>query len=286
MKAKLTLLLTPGGNAGLTNSSDGGSRDAIPPVHREVDPVDSPSDSAPTALADLIAAGLVSHEMIGDPGRLGGEAEALRTLCGLVAGPIWRIAPFHYAFADPGDPDDRAAALAAALAAELGPEAAFVTATEPPEAAAPEAPLLLLRAHGRAVLEAAGPELTAIVGARFAAEAARLATAADAGPLAARLAAIETRQAALLAAVEAQAAGIARLAETVGRLIERLEAQAGTLEAHIAREDLVAGRLAELAAIAGAPAAFQETLGVTLAEFLAQLERRAAEAPSRVPQFS
>jgi hypothetical protein len=256
--------------------------------------VDSPSDSAPTALADLIAAGLVSHEMIGDPGRLGGEAEALRTLCGLVAGPIWRIAPFHYAFADPGDPDDRAAALAAALAAELGPEAAFVTATEPPEAAAPEAPLLLLRAHGRAVLEAAGPELTAIVGARFAAEAARLATAADAGPLAARLAAIETGQAALRAAVEAQAAGaaretaagIARLAETVGRLIERLEAQAGTLGAHIAREDLVAGRLAELAAIAGAPAAFQETLGVTLAEFLAQLERRAAEAPSRVPQVS
>ena len=50
-------------------------------------------DSAPAALADLIAAGLVSHEMIGDPARLGGEAAALRALCGLVAGPVWRIEP-------------------------------------------------------------------------------------------------------------------------------------------------------------------------------------------------
>jgi hypothetical protein len=270
--------------------------------------VDSPSDSAPTALADLIAAGLVSHEMIGDPGRLGGEAEALKVLCGLVAGPVWRIAPFHYGFADPGEPEARAAALTQALAAELGPEAVWVTATEPPEAAAAEAPLLLLRAQGRAVLEAAGPELMTVVNARFAAAAARIAaaaaTATDGGPLAERLAGIEARQAALGAAFEAQgtdrataaveareaaratAAGIDRLAESVGRLLERLEAQADTLQAHRAREDAVAGRLAELAAMAGAPAAFQETLGVTLAEFLAQLERRAAEAPSRVPQFS
>ena len=35
------------------------------------------SDSGPAVLAELIAAGLVSHEMIADPARLGGEAEAL-----------------------------------------------------------------------------------------------------------------------------------------------------------------------------------------------------------------
>ena len=63
----------------------------------------NPSDSAPTALADLIAAGLVSHEMIGDPARLGSEAAALKALCGLVAGPVWRIEPFHYAFRAEGE---------------------------------------------------------------------------------------------------------------------------------------------------------------------------------------
>ena len=63
-------------------------------------------DSAPTALADLVAAGLVSHEMIGDPARLGPEAEVLRVLCGLVAGPIWRIEPFHYAFRAGAGPED------------------------------------------------------------------------------------------------------------------------------------------------------------------------------------
>ena len=39
------------------------------------------ADSAPAALADLIAAGLVSHEVIGDPGA---GAEAGR--CGCSAG--------------------------------------------------------------------------------------------------------------------------------------------------------------------------------------------------------
>ena len=103
--------------------------------------MDIPSpDSAPAALADLIAAGLVSHEMIGDPGRLGGEAEALRTLCGLVAGPVWRIEPFHYAFrVAPGDlggacdalgGEARAAALEAALQGALGADAAWVNAAD------------------------------------------------------------------------------------------------------------------------------------------------------------
>jgi hypothetical protein len=58
---------------------------------------------SPAALADLVAAGLVSHEAIGDPARLA-ETETRRVLCGLVAGPIWRIEPFHYAFRlAPGD---------------------------------------------------------------------------------------------------------------------------------------------------------------------------------------
>ena len=47
---------------------------------------------------------------------------------------------------------------------------------------------------------------------------------------------------------------------------------------------MVAGRLAELAAMAGTPAAFRETLGVTLAEFLARIENREALAPARSTQ--
>ena len=160
------------------------------------------SDSGPAVLAELIAAGLVSHEMIGDPARLGGEAEALRLLCGLVAGPVWRIEPWHYAFrADPGGaPAARAAELEAALAAELGADAVWVSATERPEAADLDRPLLMLRAQAEAVeaaLEAAGPELTAVIGARFAAAAARIAAGAEDGGLAERLAAIEARQAAI-----------------------------------------------------------------------------------------
>ena len=90
-----------GGNPRLTSSSHVRIRDISPafPLRIERFVLDIPSpESAPAALADLIAAGLVSHEMIGDPGRLGGEAEALRTLCGLVSGSVWRIEPFHYAF--------------------------------------------------------------------------------------------------------------------------------------------------------------------------------------------
>jgi hypothetical protein len=255
-------------------------------------------ESAPTALADLIAAGLVSHEMIGDPGL--GEAEGLRALCGLVAGPVWRIEPYHYAFrAGPADlagtlgglpPEGWAAALEAALQAALG-EAVWVNATDLLPDAVPDAPLLLLRAQAEAVagaLEPAGPELSAVIGARFAAAAARLA-AGDTGVLAERLAAIEARQARILAAVEAQAAqgaAVARVTEALGAVFDRLDVQAETLAAHAGRQDMVAGRLAELAEIAGRPAAFQETLGVTLAEFLAELERRAEAAPTRVPQFS
>lgn len=242
--------------------------------------MDTPTpDSAPAALADLVAAGLVSHEMIGDPDRLGGgEAAALRALCGLVAGAVWRIEPFHYAFrAAPSDlggalgrtaPGEWAAALETALQVELGTGAAWVSAADllPAEDAALEAPLVLLRAHGRAVegaLEAAPPEVQAVVNARFAVLTARLAAGAEAGSaLDDRLLALEANQRAILAALQV--------------VTDRLEAQAeGAAE--------IAGRLEALAG----PAAFQETLGVTVAELLARLERRAEEAaPLRVPQFS
>ena len=102
--------------------------------------------SAPPALADLIAAGLVSHEMIGDPARLGSEAEALRVLCAEIGGPVWRLDPFHYAFRarpeDLGgrlaaiDPADWTAAIEAALAAlgQLG-ERARRSGSAPPTSA-------------------------------------------------------------------------------------------------------------------------------------------------------
>jgi hypothetical protein len=263
--------------------------------------------TAPAALADLIAAGLVSHEMIGDPARLGSEPEALRRLCALVAGPVWRIEPFHYAFR-PGPADlsgalgdlaraDWAGRIEAALQQTLGAEAVWISATDlvPASAAAAtlDQPLLVLNAQAEAVtgaLAAASSELQAVIGARFAAATARL-VAGETGGLAARLAAIEARQAEILAALEAQAAvlaaapvadpvaGLAAATEALAAIALRLDAQAG-------REERVAGRLAELATVAGMPSAFQETLGLTLAEFLARLERREeAREPARVPQL-
>ena len=156
------------------------------------------ADAAPAALDDLIAAGLVSHEVIGDPGRLGAEAETLRTLCGLVAGPVWRIDAFHYAFrAQPADlggrladaaPEDWTAALEAALQAALGADAIWVSPVDIlaggdadlDAAAAP--PARPGRGGRRARCEAgAAAGLQAIINARYAAEVARLTAAAGAG---------------------------------------------------------------------------------------------------------
>ena len=270
-------------------------------------------DAAPSVLGELIAAGLVSHEMIGDPGRLGGETAALHALCGLVSGPVYRIDAYHYAFrAGPDDlggklgeraPGDWTAALEAALAEALGPEAVWLNPTDllAEAGAALSPPLMLLRAQGEAVrgvaLEAAGPGVLAVVNARYAAEVARLTVAAAAGAGGAlddRLAALEARQAAILAKLEArdaardsEAAALARLAGTLAEALQRLDAQAEVLHSHIAREDAVAARLTEIAALAGAAGDFEERLGLTLAEFLARLEIRAEDgAALRVPQFS
>jgi hypothetical protein len=296
---------------------------------------DAESDAAP-ALSDLIAAGLVSHEMIGDPAQLGAEAPTLTALCGLIGGPVYRVDPFHYAFrAGPEDlggrlgqlaADDWTEALAAALRAALGEDAVWLSATDPlPDAAAPlDQPLLLLRAHASAVAEAvtaAAPGLRAVIDARYAAETARLtaqqiarqAIGAEAGtPLARRLAVIELRQEAILERLTdlsrpaAPDPALARLSETLNAtlaaILGRLDAQAAALDTQGARAEDLAGQLIGLsAALAGGtlaagpltdgpltgPAAFQETLGLTLAEFLARLERQSQEAaPARVPQFN
>ena len=153
-------------------------------------------DTAPAALTDLIAAGLISHEVIGDPDRLGPEAGTLRTLCSLVAGPVWRVGSFHYAFrAQPGDlggqlagtaPEAWTGVLEAALQAELGRDAIWVSPADilPGAETDLDQPLLLLRAQAEAVagaLEAAPTPLQAVVSARYAAEVARLTAGAASG---------------------------------------------------------------------------------------------------------
>lgn len=283
--------------------------------------MDSPSpDAAPAALADLIAAGLVSHEMIGDPAQLGAEAPTLAALCGLIAGSVYRIEPFHYAFrAEPGDLGGGLAALPdlawtgaieTALKAALGldPEgdavwlgATDLAAADPDpaaEGASLDVPLLLLRAQAAAVeaaLETPAPGLQAIIQARYASETARLTArslaAAEPGtPLARRLAAIELRQEEILARLAEQAPAhgpdplLVRLhqglAEILARL-ERQEARAGDLAEHLAEHLTVhlGGLMNGVLAERPEPATFQETLGLTLAEFLARLEQRGDAAP-------
>jgi hypothetical protein len=279
--------------------------------------------SARPVLADLIAAGLVSHEMIGDPALIGSEAEALRALCAGIGGPVWRLDPFHYAFRarpeDLGgrlagtDPAGWAAAIAAALRAALGPdlaaEAVWISAADLGAAAEPlpEAPVLLLRAQDAAVeegLAAAGPGTQAVISARFAVEAARLASHRLAGllagdepgsALARRLLAIETRQEEMLELLGERAGETASLA-ALGRLGGTLQA---ALQAVAERLDAQAAALAALAAETGALAArdpearqeqareagaFRQGLGLTLAEFLARMEQAAeSRAPDLAP---
>lgn len=231
--------------------------------------------SADAALADLIAAGLVTHEMIGDPGRLAGEAAALHALCALVGGTVYRLGAFHYAFrAGPGDlggrlgalpAGERTAALEAALQAELGADAVWLSAAGLPAvgAAGLDQPLLLLQARDAAVAEAlaAAPAgVRAVVDARYAAETARITAAAAPGSeLAARLAAIEARQ-----------------SEILERLLARDMAEAAATRL----TETLTGTLRRLEAIAARPADLEERLGLALAEFLARIEQRGAAPAS------
>lgn len=242
--------------------------DLLVPAPSDAPPSDPETAGiAPGALRDLIAARLVSHEAIGDPARLGGEAGALRALCRLVAGPIYRLEPFHYAFMlrdgdllgaiGPLPEAARSDALGDALAADLGPDALWIGETgllSPPAdaragetEALPEGTLLVLRAGDAAVtagLAAADPDLRAVIDARFAAEAARRASefgsalGLDVAALDRRIAGLETS------------------------LAERIERQDAALEA-----------------MAAAMRAFEGRLGLVLAEFLSRLERRLEAAP-------
>jgi len=150
----------------------------------------------------------------------------------------------------------------------------------------------------------AGPDAQAVIGARFALAAARLAAGlGEEGRIVERLAAIEARQAAILAALEARAAragherseqeaGLDRLAGAITALAAHIDSAAARSEtvAETVAESLAgtAMRMAEETAARHAElAAFRETVGLVLAEFLAELERRgAAPMPVRVPQFS
>lgn len=146
----------------------------------------------PTVLRNLRVAGLASHVARGAASGAGGEPGVLRALCGLVAGPVYRLDPFHYAFCL--RPDDVGGGLkdlapaqwAGALETVLRrvgvglevrslappPEAERAAAGEGPAAGgfATEAPVWLLRAWDAA----AEPGVQAVINAHFAAATARL----------------------------------------------------------------------------------------------------------------
>lgn len=277
--------------------------------------MDGTLDETPAVLADLIAAGLVSHEMIGDPDRLGGETAALKTLCAIVTGPVWRIGAYHYAFRagtrDLGGrlgamgPGDWTAAITAALTERLGPDAVWLNPTDllPEAGAALEQPLLFLRAQAAAVadgLAAAGPDVAAVISARYAAEVARLSTgtrsplAAHVEALGARLETLGTGLLATPAANPDQLARIvaaavadalapatalleARLTEQMGEISRQsaaLQAQAARLEALGRMMEAGLSGLERIATRIAASDGFQETLGLGLAEVIARLDQR------------
>jgi hypothetical protein len=270
--------------------------------------VDTP---APAALSDLIAAGLVSHEMIGDPVKLGGEAGCLRALCALINGPVYRVEAYHYAFrTGPGDLDGRLATLApgewteaieTALCTSLGEDSVWLNTTDllPEADAALAQPILLLRAQETAVigaLESAGPKVQAIVNARYAAECARLtmeqAASDGAGEgLASRLMTIEAHQKEIIERVVARDAAmqeaLSALSGTLIQALERIDAQIEMLAAHLERKPS-APSVPSAQDMVEAAESFKKTLGLTLAEFLARLEQRVEEdrAAIRISQFN
>lgn len=153
-------------------------------------------------LRNLCAGGLATHAARGAVSEAGdgtgGETGALRALCGLVAGPIYRLDRFHYAFRlRPDDlggqledlaPAQWVEALEAALhRAGVALEVQSLAPPPMPEAEraadedfAAEAPVWLLRAWDAAVaagVQAAGPGVQAVINAHFAAATARLTAA-------------------------------------------------------------------------------------------------------------
>ena len=119
---------------------------------------------------------------------------------------------------------------------------------------------MLLRAHAEAVtaaLTAAEPETQAVIDARYAIACAWLTAGSETNAsLGSRLAAIEATleetRAALATRTETTAL-LARLNQALNTVLKRLDVQSGVLHAHIAREDVIAERLAELTRIARGP---------------------------------
>ena len=236
------------------------------------------SDAATGVLSNLVAADLVTHEMIGDPARLDGEAACLRALCSVVGGSVYRLDPFHYAFrAGPLDlggrlgdagPGDWAAELETALQEILGPDALWISATPPAprlvgaeedgNAAGARAPVTYLRAFAEAAggLEPPEPGLRAVIDARYAAEIARLTAGAAPGEaLDGRLSGLESR--------------LDAMAQSMVSILARLEASETRLGLLLERD--------------GGGTEFQDNVGLALAEFLARLERRAETGRAATP---
>lgn len=240
-------------------------------------------DETPAVLADLIAAGLVSHEMIGDPDRLGGETAALKTLCAIVTGPVWRIGAYHYAFrAGPRDlggrlgvmaPGDWTGAITAALAESLGPDAVWLNPTDllPEAGAVLEQPLLFLRAQAAAVadgLSAAGPEVAAVISARYAAEVARLSTGIR-SPLAAH--------------VEALGARLETMGATLGGGMGALLAAPAANPDQLSR---IVTEAVTAAVTAAVTVTVTETVAAAMAPATARLEARLAEQMGEITRQS
>ena len=234
-------------------------------------------------------------------GSAGGETAALKALCAIVTGPVWRIGAYHYAFRagarDLGgrlgamSPGDWTGAIAAALTESLGPDAVWLNPTDllPEAGALLEQPLLFLRAQAAAVadgLSAAGPEVAAVISARYAAEVARLSTGIR-SPLAAHVEALGARletmgatlgggMGALLAAQAGNPDQLARIVAEAARgavteaVTETLAPETARLEARLAEQ---MGEIARQSAALQAQATRLEALGRMMEAGLSGLER-------------
>lgn len=276
-------------------------------------------DPTPALLANLAAAGLVSHELIGDPARFGNETAVLEALCAKVSGAVYRLGPFHYAFrlgardvdgllgssrgepfgerepntCEPGtcEPAAWGAALEAAFAAEFGAEAAWVSPADLVHAAGDEVGLdarqvLFLKAAGEAAAATLteAPDLVAVINARFAALAAETTAALSVEAVERAAAAAEAERGTLAGRLDALAAGLERLEAGLTRITAAAETAAQS-----AAQSAVEAQ-------AGALAAFESRLGLTLAELMAEFRAEigaeigaragSAAAPARVVEIA
>lgn len=177
-------------------------------------------------------------------------------------------------------------AIEASLAETLGPDAVWLNATDllPEADAALAHPLLLLRAQDRAVtgaLETADPGLQAVISARYASEVARLTVGVEAGaPLTARLDAIDARQDEILERLSARSVAEETMEQLNGvliGLIQKIDIQDKILRNHIVAQDAREAARQDQEAAPALGEGFQQTLGVSFAEFLARIEQRSEE---------